>query len=78
MLAPDVLLISDGAQVYRHFARDTGMSHSFVNVSAGVQVRGASHIQNVNGWHSRFKNWMICLRGVASRYLARPVPGLSS
>jgi hypothetical protein len=41
-----------------------------VNVSAGTRVRGAIHIQNVNAWHSRFKSWLVHLRGVASRYLA--------
>jgi hypothetical protein len=23
----------------------------------------------VNGWHARFKNWLVRFRGVASRYL---------
>jgi hypothetical protein len=38
-------------------------------VQAGVRARGALHIQNVNGWHSRFKTWLLRFRGVASRYL---------
>jgi len=70
VLAPDVLLVSDGAQVYRRFAREAGVSHSYVNLRAGVRVGGAIHLQNVDGWHSRFKNWVIRFRGVASRYLA--------
>ncbi|MCD2519275.1 IS1595 family transposase, partial [Massilia sp. G4R7] len=41
-----------------------------VNVRAGRRARGAIHIQNVNGWHSRFKNWLVRFKGVASRYLA--------
>jgi hypothetical protein len=40
-----------------------------VNVKAGIRVRGALHIQNVNGWHSRFKSCLLGFRGVASRYL---------
>ena len=70
VLAPDVLLISDGAASYRRFANDAGIRHDWVNVRAGARVRGDIHIQNVNGWHARFKGWLVHFRGVASRYLA--------
>ena len=70
VVAPDALLISDGAEVYKRFAAATGISHKYVNLSAGIRVNGAIHIQNVNGWHSRFKTWLVHFRGVASRYLA--------
>jgi transposase-like protein len=69
VLPPDVLLISDAAAAYRHFARHTGTTHEVVNASAGARSRGAIHIQNVNAWHSRFKSWLGRFRGVASRYL---------
>ena len=69
VLAADVLLISDGAVAYRHFARQAGITHRWVNVQAGERARGAIHVQNVNGWHSRFKSWLVRFRGVASRYL---------
>jgi transposase-like protein len=69
VLPTDVLLISDGAWSYRHFAVQTGITHAAVNVRAGVRSRGAIHIQNVNSWHSRFKSWLVRFRGVASRYL---------
>jgi hypothetical protein len=29
----------------------------------------SGQIQNVNGWHSRFKTWLVRFKGVASRYL---------
>jgi transposase-like protein len=70
VLATDVLLVSDAAAAYRMFAARAGISHEAVNASAGVRSRGAIHIQNVNGWHSRFKTWLTRFRGVASRYLA--------
>ena len=70
VLAKDALLISDGAPVYRRFAKDTGVKHSYVNLSAGIRVDREMHIQNVNAWHSRFKGWLLHFRGVASRYLA--------
>ena len=69
VLPEDVLLISDGAPAYRHFAAQAGITHEAVNVKAGVRARGAIHVQNVNGWHSRFKSWLVRFRGVASRYL---------
>jgi transposase-like protein len=68
-LAADVLLISDGAVAYRHFAAQAGITHEAVNVKAGIRARGAIHIQNVNSWHSHFKSWLVRFRGVASRYL---------
>jgi len=70
VLAPDALLISDGAASYRRFCAHAGITHEAVNVRAGVRTRGAIHIQNVNAWHSRFKSWLVRFRGVASRYLA--------
>ena len=69
VLPADVLLVSDAAAAYRTFARNIGITHEAVNISAGVRTRGAIHIQNVNGWHARFKTWLVRFRGVASRYL---------
>jgi transposase-like protein len=69
VLPVDGLLISDGALAYRRFTRNAGIRHAFVNVRAGERSRGDIHIQNVNGWHSRFKGWLVRFRGVASKYL---------
>jgi transposase-like protein len=69
VLPADVLLISDGALAYRHFAAQAHITHEAVNIEAGIRARGAIHIQNVNSWHSRFKSWLVRFRGVASRYL---------
>ncbi|WP_081933696.1 IS1595 family transposase [Massilia sp. 9096] len=70
VLSPDVLLISDSAAAYARFAAETGITHAPVNLRAGRRARGAIHLQNVNGWHSRFKSWLMRFKGVASRYLA--------
>jgi transposase-like protein len=69
VLPADVLLISDGALAYRHFAAQAHVTHEAVNIEGGIRARGAIHIQNVNSWHSRFKSWLVRFRGVASRYL---------
>ena len=35
----------------------------------GSCAEGALHIQNINGYHSRFKAWLRHSHGVATRYL---------
>lgn len=69
VLTPDVLLISDSAAAYRAFAAQAGIAHETVNLRAGVRARGAIHLNNVNGWHSRYKTWLRRFNGIASRYL---------
>ena len=73
ILAPDTLLVTDANQAYRAFAKEAGVAHDFVNVSAGQRVvrqaSGAIHVQNVNAYHSRFHGWLRGFRGVATRYL---------
>ncbi len=68
-----VLLVSDSHAAYRSFARKHDIAHEAVNLRAGVRVRrggaGAIHVQNVNSYHQRFRQWLSHFRGVASRYL---------
>uniref|UniRef100_UPI0028AFA56C IS1595 family transposase n=1 Tax=Massilia alkalitolerans TaxID=286638 RepID=UPI0028AFA56C len=68
-----VLLVSDAHAAYRSFARKHGIAHEAVNLRAGMRVRrsvaGAIHVQNVNAYHQRFRQWLSRFRGVASRYL---------
>jgi len=68
-LACDALLVTDGHPAYRSFARQAGITHEAVNLQAGIRVRGAIHVQNVNAYHSRLRGWLLPFRGVASRYL---------
>jgi len=69
VLARDALLVSDGNPTYRYFAQDAGISHDAINLSAGVHVKGAVHIQNVNAYHGRLKQWLNRFHGVATHYL---------
>jgi transposase-like protein len=69
VLAPDVLLVTDGAAAYPAFAKAEHIMHEAVNVRAGVRTRGAIHVQNVNRYHGHFKTWLARFNGVASRYL---------
>ena len=67
------LLATDSNAAYRAFSRKHKIAHETVNLRAGVRVRyagtSAIHVQNVNGYHQRFKAWLLGFRGVASRYL---------
>jgi hypothetical protein len=65
----DILLVTDGHPAYRVFAREAGIRHHAVKLSAGIRVDGALHVQNVNAYHSRFKQWLRRFHGVATRYL---------
>jgi len=72
-LDKDVLLVTDANAAYRAFARAHGLAHQAVNASAGERVRpgfhGAIHVQNVNAYHQRLREWLGPFHGVASRWL---------
>ena len=40
---------------YRGFAQDAHLAHEAVNLSVGVRVNGAVHVQDVNAYHGRLK-----------------------
>ncbi|MGK5039332.1 IS1595 family transposase [Janthinobacterium sp. GB1R12] len=69
MIDKDILLVTDGHAAYRAFAREAGISHQAVNLRAGIRVQGAVHVQNVNAYHSRLREWLRPFHGVATRYL---------
>ncbi len=70
VLAPQSVLCSDGAGVYRALAREYAIVHESVNASAGEHVRQrVFHIQHVNAYDSRLKGWMRRFHGVATKYL---------
>lgn len=64
------LLCRDTATNYKKFAQMKGFQHEPINVSKKVYVRkGIYHIQHVNGYHKRLKDWMDRFQGVATKYL---------
>ena len=69
VLAADVMLVTDGHPAYPAFVRRAGVCHRGINLAAGVWVAGDLHVQNVNAYHCRFKEWLRRFHGVASRYL---------
>ncbi|BCL75068.1 transposase [Jeongeupia sp. HS-3] len=65
----DAMLCTDSAGVYAAFAKASGLRHRAINVRRGQRVDGVFHIQNVNAYDSRLKQWMRRFHGVATRYL---------
>jgi hypothetical protein len=51
-------------------AHQIGIAHRALNLSKGVRVlAGVYHLQNVNAYDSRLKNWIRRFNGVATKYL---------
>ncbi len=70
LIEQDAILCTDGASVYQKVARTLGVTHRAINVQQGIRVvDGAFHIQNVNAYDSRLKQWMARFHGVATKYL---------
>ena len=70
VISSDAVLCTDGSASLRCAARQAGIAHRALNLSAGVRVLArVYHIQNVNAYDSRLKNWMIRFHGVATKYL---------
>ena len=70
LLNKDVILCTDGLPTYKHIARQANIVHRPVNIAAGQRViNSIYHIQNVNAYDSRLKQWMRKFNGVATRYL---------
>jgi transposase-like protein len=69
VVAGDALLVSDGRAAYGQFADVAGLLHISLNASKGERTYGSYHIQNVNAYISRLKDWMRRFKGVATRHL---------
>jgi len=73
LLNKDVILCTDGLPTYKQIARQANIVHRPVNIAAGQRVvNNIYHIQNVNSYDSRLKQWMKKFHGVATRYLELP------
>lgn len=69
LLPSDTILCTDGSSVLAAAVKEIGVSHRPVNVSAGRRVvAGVYHIQNVNAFDSRLKNWIRRFHSVATKY----------
>lgn len=70
LLNAEALLCTDSSRAYRVIARHAGVRHEAINSATGQHVRErVFHIQNVNAYDSRLKQWMARFNGVATKYL---------
>jgi transposase-like protein len=66
----DTLLCMDGDKALIAFAEAEGIEYELVIASKGEHVHEkVLHIQNVNAYGSRFKQWLYPFKGVATKYL---------
>ena len=64
------VLCTDGYKPYVKFSEKADLIHKRLDVAGGVRVvEKVFHIQNVNAYHGRLKNWISRFHGVASKYL---------
>jgi transposase-like protein len=68
-LADDALLCTDASAALGAAARARHLEYHTVKTAQGERRCGPWHIQNVNAYHSRWKNWMVRFHGVATSYL---------
>jgi hypothetical protein len=67
---PSSLLCTDTATNYKIFALMKELKHETVNLSKeGYVKKGIYHLQFVNSYHKRLKDWMQRFQGVATSYL---------
>lgn len=72
LIPPDSVVCTDGSTVLESFAKQKGYHQMAVVASAGQRVlAGPFHIQNVNAYHKRMKEWMIRFHGVSTKWLSR-------
>jgi transposase-like protein len=69
VVAADAILCTDGSPMLASVAKGLQVAHEALNLKRGIRVRGPWHIQNVNAYHGRFKEWLSRFHGVASSYL---------
>ncbi len=69
LIAPGATLVTDKAHSFVRFAANQGLAHRQVDPTRKIYRDGVYHIQHVNNYHSRLKQWMRRFNGVATKYL---------
>lgn len=71
IMANDAVLCTDSSKALGAAAREAGIVHRSINLAAGIRVVAKIyHVQNVNAYDSRLKEWIRRFHGIATRYLA--------
>ena len=74
-LAEEAILCYDSSAALAAAAKDRGIEPHAINSARGERRRGPWPIQNLNAYHSRYKNWMRRFYGVATSYLPNSLGG---
>ncbi|MDF9761361.1 IS1 family transposase [Peribacillus simplex] len=67
-LNPSTVLCTDAWRAFKTYASDKGFTHYRFKTGA-ERAKGIYHIQNVNNYHQRLKQWIMRFKGVATKYL---------
>lgn len=62
------ILCTDSHKSYIRFAKNIGIE--LQQIKRGKHKEGIYHIQHINSFHSKLKEWMYKFHGVATKYLA--------
>jgi transposase-like protein len=69
-------ICSDAHATYSGYTTENKIPHEILNSQKNERVkRKIYHIQNINNYHKRLKEWMIKFHGVATKYLRNYVSG---
>ncbi|MDR1776466.1 MAG: hypothetical protein LBR31_01380 [Desulfovibrio sp.] len=65
----DSLLCIEKSRILMKFAKKTGLAFELIGTKQRKGREKVFHVQAVNAYHSRLKNWMIRFNGVATERL---------
>lgn len=64
----EAIACTDSCRSFKKFARESNLE--LVQLPKGKKKEGIYHLQHVNSFHSKLKNWMTRFNGVATKYLS--------
>ena len=67
-LKDTAVLCTDGWRAFSTYAKEKKLEHYRFD-TRHTRMKGIYHIQNVNNYHQRLKQWIRRFKGVATKYL---------
>ncbi|OIK09964.1 hypothetical protein BIV59_15405 [Bacillus sp. MUM 13] len=68
LLSDTIVLCTDAWRAFKTYANENGFAH-YRFKTGKERTKGIYHIQNVNNYHQRLKQWIMRFKGVATIYL---------
>jgi hypothetical protein len=69
-ISPASVLCIEQSRILMKFAKDYGLAFETIGTKQRRGREKVFHVQNVNAYHSRLKNWMVRFHGVATERLS--------